>query len=350
MDHPPLRIGIAGLGFGLDVHLPGFRSLPGVEVAGLLGHDSARADSVRAMIGLPVMNDLKTWFDSTLDAVSLALPPSDLAIVAAAALDRGLPVLCEKPLGPNAEVASLLATRAEGLTATVDFELAELDSFVALRDAIQNDVIGPVRHASVMWLTRSRAHRDAVWSWKTDATRHGGVLTLLGTHVFYLLEWLLGPVARVSASLDSRATARLCPSADSVPAEDVAHITLEHRNGCVSTVIVSNADPGIAVNRWTVVGETGSAILDAGEVATTFCFETTIYDSDGRPLRRTADPRVIGDSRIPPFRQLASCFVEAVRAGRSCRPDFTDGARVATLVEFVRQSAQSGTWVNAAPE
>jgi predicted dehydrogenase len=96
-----LKIGIAGLGFGVDVHLPGFRGLPGVEVVGLLGRDPVHAAEVVVQTGLPVSTDLETWLEAPFDAVSLALPPAEVGRAAAAAIARGIPVLSEKPLGSD---------------------------------------------------------------------------------------------------------------------------------------------------------------------------------------------------------------------------------------------------------
>jgi predicted dehydrogenase len=340
-----LRIGIAGLGFGVDVHLPGFRGVPGVEVTGLLGRDPARAAAVAVNTGLPVSIDFDTRFDVEFDAVSLAMPPLELGRATAAAIDRGLPVLCEKPFGPDCRSARTLAARAAGRPNAVDFEFAELESFVALHEAIHAGMIGRVRHVAVMWLMASRAHRGGGWSWKTDAIRHGGVLTLLGTHVFYMLEWLLEPIARLSARIDCRATARLCRSPDAMPADDLANVTLEYRDGATASVAIGNANPDVAVHRWTIVGDGGTAILGntTRDLADSLC--CTVFSPDGQAIRQTADTGATGDRRIAPFRRLAVRFVEAVRAGGHCRPDFDDGARVAVLVDAVRRSAETGTWI-----
>jgi predicted dehydrogenase len=342
-----LRIGIAGLGFGLEVHLPGFRGLPGVEVIGLLGRDPVRAADVATRTGLPVSTDLRTWLQAPFDAVSLALPPIELEYAAAAAIDRGLPILAEKPLGPDRRAAHSLAARATARPNAVDFEFAELETFAALHETIRTGALGRIRHVAVLWLMESRAHRDGRWSWKTDAARHGGVLTLLGTHVFYLLEWLFGPIDRASARLDSRATARISRSFDARPADDLAHLTLEHRSGAVSSVTIGNADPGVAIHRWTVVGERGTAILENASQSLTGGFTLRVFGQDGRTILESVEATTDGDSRIPPFRRLAARFIEAVRSGGRCRPDFADGARVAALVEAARHSAQAETWVRA---
>jgi predicted dehydrogenase len=346
----PLRIGIAGLGFGLDVHLPAFRGIPGVEVVSLLGRDQVRAAAVAAKSGLPVVTDLASWLKAPFDAVSLALPPPEIEAVAVAAIDRGLPILAEKLLGPDTGAAQRLAARAGGRPCAVDFELAELESFAALNEAIHAGTIGTVRHAAVQWLTQSRAHRDDGWSWKTDAARGGGALTLFGTHVFYLLERLMAPVTRLSARLDSRASARLRPSPEAKPADDLANIIVEHRDGAATSIVIGNANPGAAIHRWTIVGDRGTAILADMTPTGGFRHRLEIVDPDGRAIRQVADAEAEGDSRIAPFRRLAARFVEAVRSGGQCRPSFADGLRVAHLVDATRRAAAAGTSVEVATE
>jgi predicted dehydrogenase len=340
----PLRIGIAGLGFGLDVHLPAFRGIPDVEVVSLLGRDPVRVAAVAAQTGLPVATDLATWLKAPLDAVSLALPPAEIEAVALAALDRGLPILAEKPLGPDPAAAQRLASRAAGHTTAVDFELAELESFAALSEAIHAGTIGTIRHATVQWLTQSRAYRGDGWSWKTDAARGGGALTLFGTHVFYLLERLMAPVTWLSARLDSRASARLRPSPEAKPADDLANIIVEHRDGAATSIVIGNANPGAAIHRWTIVGDRGTAILASVTPAGGFHHRLEIVDPDGKGIRQVADAECEGDSRIAPFRRLAARFVEAVRSGGQCGPNFSDGLRVAHLVDATRPRRPATPW------
>jgi predicted dehydrogenase len=50
----PLRIGIAGIGFGAAVHLPALRACPGVEVAALCASTQARAAAAASRLGVPV--------------------------------------------------------------------------------------------------------------------------------------------------------------------------------------------------------------------------------------------------------------------------------------------------------
>lgn len=341
----PLRVGIAGLRFGADVHLPAFSMIPGIEVVALLGRDPEHAKVVGHRTRTPTMVDLTAWLDCGFDAVSVALPPDSVESVVGAALDRGIPVLCEKPLGHSEMAARALADRASNSITATDFEFAELETFIALRETLARDAIGPIRHVSVSWLTESWAQQNRNWSWKTDLSRGGGALTLFGTHLLYLAEWLFGPVSRVFARFDARTTARLRPTEQALAAEDLVHLILEHASGPVFSAVFGNANPGMFDHRWTVVGERGTAALHNASRDLATGFNLLIANRDGAVVHREREPAVEGDGRVPPFFRLASRFIDSVRSRERCRPDFRDGARVEYLASAVRKSAALGRWV-----
>lgn len=340
-----IRVGIAGLGFGADVHLPAFRTIPGVDVIALLGTTSDRAKEIEKRTDLPVESDIGAWLDHKFDAVSVALPPPAIGGVVSAALERRLPVLCEKPLGKSAAEAERLARLADGIATGLDFQFPELETFSALKAAIDERAFGPIRHASVTWLTNSWAHRSGHWSWKTDADRGGGVLTLLGTHLLYLTEWLFGPVSALFARRDARVTERLFPSPGANAADDLLTLVIEHRHGPILTATVGNASPGISVHRWIVVGDRGTAVLENETRDYMAGFALRVLDENGKVVLSRTPPVGDGDGRLPPFRRLATRFIDAVRLGRDFQPSFDAGARVASLTDAVRESAAAGAWI-----
>jgi predicted dehydrogenase len=344
----PIRIGIAGLGFGLSVHLPALRQIDGVEVAALLGHDPDRVKCAQERTGIPAHTDLDAFLSQDLRAVTVAVPPDEAVQIVSAALERGLPVLCEKPLGPNSQIARVLAKRAARVPCAVDFEFADLVTFRALQHAVAEGSIGRIRHVAVVWLSQSRAHRGGGWSWKTDADR-GGILPLFAAHLLYMLELLLGPAEQVSARLDNDATAKLVPQRAARAAADTVVVSMAHRGGGLSSLLVGNASPGLSVHRWTIGGEAGGAVLDnpGGDPVSGFTLD--VFGGNSALLSRIHEPAADGDGRIPPFRRLAARFVEAVRTDGRCSPDFNDGARVAALLDVIRQAAKSGRWIDIAP-
>lgn len=338
-----LRIGVAGIGFGAGVHVPALRTLPDVEVVALAGSTRERAAVAAARHGVPVAcAGLDELLDRELDAVTLALPPNLAAAAAEQALGRGLAVLCEKPLGDSAEAASRLAMLAAGRTTAMGFQFAELVSFRALRAAIDAGRLGAVRQVAVSWLTQSFAHEQGRWSWKLDAGRGGGVLNLLGAHVLFLAEWLLGPCRSVQASFGRAASAAIAP-AGAAPAEDVVALVLTGRDGWLLTALIGNAAPGGHSHRWEVIGANNRAVLVNEQPDAMAGFHLL---SGGEAI--ASEPDMSGDGRLLPFRALASRFVMGARYGRPASPDFAVGARVQILIEAARQSATSGRCVEVA--
>jgi predicted dehydrogenase len=343
---PTIRIGIAGLGFGRDVQLPAFRDIPGVRVTGLLGSNPVRAARLTQETGVPVLIDVERWLDLGFDAVSVALPPVEMERVCEAAIARGLPVFAEKPLGTCGAAAHALVKSAAGRLTAVDFEYAELETFQVLRAILDQKQIGEVRHVAITWLAESWAHRRGGSSWKLDARQGGGVLNLVVTHLFFMLEVLLQGVDRLTAHLDNRITARIdCGSTP--PAEDLAHVTIKHSDGVTSSIVCSNSSPGVLMHRWVVVCDRGTALLENSSSNDVTGFTLTVCGSDGRVLHHCKEPKAAGDGRIPLFRRIAERFVVAVRTGGECRPAFSEAARVADLVDATRLAASSGRCINA---
>lgn len=342
MADRPLRLGIAGLGFGGAVHLPVFASLPGVTVAALLARRLDKTQAVAAAHGVPLAVDsLPALLDSGVDAVALALPPAVAAEAASLALDRGIAVLTEKPIAAGAGVAWGLAAKAlaMGRLAMVDFTFQELDAFRRLREWIVDGRLGAVRSVTITWLTQSFAHRRGLWSWKVDADAGGGVMAAQGSHIIHLLYWLFGEVTLHHAAYDHRATAAFTP-ADALPAADGAMLRLSVLGGAPVLVHLSNASPGGGHHRWEVVCDGGLLRLSNQGTGIMGGFSLVLRDADGREAVDLPAPDAGGpDDRLEPFRRLAARFVAAARSGQPAGPDFTDGALVQSMIEMADRLA-----------
>ena len=97
------RVGIIGLGFGAQVHLPAFRS-EGWEVAAVCARNRDKAKAAADTAGV---QDVHTDPDelvtrSDIDAVAISTPPSTHHALSIAALNAGKHVVCEKPFAMSA--------------------------------------------------------------------------------------------------------------------------------------------------------------------------------------------------------------------------------------------------------
>jgi predicted dehydrogenase len=109
-----LRIGVVGVGALGRHHARHLAALDEAELVGVFDTDSARAAAVAGELGTTAFPDLETLL-SRVSAVSVAVPTPAHAAVGLRALERGVPVLMEKPLAATvAEADALIAAARRG--------------------------------------------------------------------------------------------------------------------------------------------------------------------------------------------------------------------------------------------
>lgn len=327
-----MRVGIIGLGFGAAVHLPALRMLPDVQVVALGGQRAEKARELASRFGIEIAGNAQDVLNASLNAVTVALPPELGATIVAQALGMGIAVLAEKPLAESAERAIALAREARGHTAVMDFELAELDCLHMLKQQIEGRSIESVK---VSWRTSSYAHSHRKWSWKTDRARHGGVMNLLGSHIFFLAEWLFGPIETISARFSSERTRGFAP-AGAEPAEDRALLKVITQGGLPIEVELDNAAGGTG-QVWEIDLPGGRLIL--AESGASEALELFLEKPGSRTLLASDVAAAGVDWRIEPFRRLAARFIDCAVRRVECAPGFDVGARVQLLLEKSRDSA-----------
>ena len=304
----------------------------------------ADARQLGARIGCAGVDDL---MQAHLDALVVALPPAESAGVILRALEQGLAVFAEKPLADSGREAKeiLDAWRRCGMpTFGVDFLFAELETWRKAREIIREGVIGRALHVHVTWLTESLAVRSGARTWKTIEENARGVLASLGSHVLFLLEWMAGPVERLSARKVELPRARC---ARAVP--HLVEIAAMHRAGTAATLVVSNTVPGPNVHRWEISCERGRLVLENLGSDYVSGFTLRVW-KDGRLLvseRESAGDGRGGrrDGRRAAVRSALARFVESTEAGRPTFPGLEEGVREAALREqAVASIAAAGEW------
>jgi predicted dehydrogenase len=200
-----------------------------------------------------------------LDFVDVATPPSDHAEVTHAALDRGLHVLCEKPLATSIDEARGMLRHAESAERVLypchNYKHAPVIKTV--RGVLDAGRIGKVHLVTLQ--TFRNTHAKGVGEWRTDWRRErrysgGGIAMDHGSHTFYLaFEWLKAYPTAVTAR-----AATLGP----YDTEDDFTCSLKFPTGVASAHLSWNA--GVRKVLYTIHGERGAVRVedDAVEVAT----------------------------------------------------------------------------------
>ncbi len=112
MDAP--RIAVAGAGYFVQFQLEGWRDLDAPVVA-IANRSVANAEPLAARFGIPkCYGDVGAMLDAERPAlVDLCLPPSAQRAAVTAAVDRGVPVICQKPFGDGWDDAVAMTSHAE---------------------------------------------------------------------------------------------------------------------------------------------------------------------------------------------------------------------------------------------
>lgn len=95
---PRFRVGVVGAGYFSQFHCMGWRNIDGVEVVALADQDQLKARGMAERYGIPrIFADLEPMLDEMkLDLVDLVTPPETHRPLIRSAIERRMPVICQK--------------------------------------------------------------------------------------------------------------------------------------------------------------------------------------------------------------------------------------------------------------
>jgi predicted dehydrogenase len=262
----PLRGAVIGCGFiAENGHLPayGAQATEGGPFEIVAIADAARRARAAALVpGAKVHESAEAMLDTPgLDFVDICLPPSEHAHFAHLALDRGLHVLCEKPLATTAEDARSMLEHAKRAKRVLfpchNYKHAPVIRTV--RRVLDSGLIGKVNVVTLQ--TFRNTHAKGVAEWRPDWRRErrysgGGIAMDHGSHTFYLaFDWFGGYPSAITAKMTTP------PSYDT---EDNLSCTLTFPEGIASAHLTWTA--GIRKVIYTIQGSTGAIRVEDDDV------------------------------------------------------------------------------------
>ncbi len=356
-DTPRFRVAVAGVGsFSQRVLIPGLVATPGVEVVGLFGPTLAKVSDIAARNGVGAsFDDFRRMLDETRpDSVVVATPNDVHHAMVLEAVERGMHVLCEKPLGVTFAEAEEMARAAEvaGVRTAVNFTYRSTVPFKHLWTLVQAGRVGRLRHFAISFQQGIRADPTAPIAFRMLRERGGGALLDVGIHMVDALRWLAGEVVAVSGAARTVVTMRPDAAGGTaiarVTADDTASFVACLEGGATGTVQVSQVAYGRAsYRRIELSGDEGTAVLEEerGEPATVrlapastgrFAVVPTPFDIDlpFDEFPRAHAIRIVRRLRgLPPVQ------------GDDAWPGFADGVAAQRVVDAVERSSSGAGWV-----
>jgi hypothetical protein len=361
-----LRVAVAGLGFGEQVHLPALAACPLTEPVALWHPRAERLEQACAATGLPGFSSFEALLaDPGIDALVIATPPGPRFDLAKAAIAAGKHLLLEKPVALNAEQVQELQrlALAAGVCVGVDFEYRAVPLFQQLAALLQQGAIGTPWLVKLDWLMGSRADPDRPWSWYSQRSAGGGVLGALGTHAFDTLHWLVGPTRALSAQCSTAITER--PLAGSrgaktgadqargpVDAEDIALVQLDLETASGQVVpaqlsLASVARPGRGY--WIeIYGSEGSLVLGSsnqGDYVHGFQLWQARAGEGLQPVEpdpQLAFERTWVDGRVAPVQRILHGWATAVGEAKPLVPGLSEAVLSQACCDLALRSARDG--------
>lgn len=230
------RVGFLGTGWIGRHRMAAMLATGAIEAAAICDPSPECAEEAAKLApGAQTMPTLETMLDAGLDGIVIATPSALHAEQSIAALERGLAVFCQKPLGRNTAEAQAVvaAARRAGRLLSVDFSYRYTAGMQAIAELLRGGELGQIFAADLVF--HNAYGPDKLWFYDR-AQSGGGCVMDLGVHLIDLLLWLLD-FPEIS-QVDARLLAGGAP-ADPTAVEDYAVAQLTLGDGTVARLACS---------------------------------------------------------------------------------------------------------------
>lgn len=257
-----VRVGIIGLGNMGTVHAQNISDglVPGMRLAAVCDISEQRREYAKNNFrDISVFEDTAAMLDSGLiDAVIIATPHYDHPSLAAAAFEKGLHVLTEKPAGVYTMQVKEMndAAKKSGKVFGIMYNQRTNPMYRKLRTMINNGELGHIKRITWIitdWYRPQAYHDSSTWrsTWKTEG---GGALINQNPHQLDLWQWLFGMPDRVFAK------ASFGKYYD-IEVEDDVMAYFEYNSGTTGEYMTSTGEyPG--TNRLEIACDMGKVVIE----------------------------------------------------------------------------------------
>jgi predicted dehydrogenase len=349
LDEKKLRVGVIGTGYGADVHIPGLKHLPEVDVVAVCANSkdhalrAARHSSIREHY-----DDYREMLDhANLDAVTIAVPPEHQHQIAIACAEHEVHMLCEKPMASSAAEARDMHRLVEEarLCHSVNYQSRYLPAHVRFKELIDRGFIGDLESVTVTgyrmpWQIRRSQERR----WVDDGERSSGLLNAVGSEYVDLLRLCFGDFNAVSGAMTTGSAHR----GNEKARESSFSILLRFASGASATLHIVGASTVTLGDEIVASGEDGLLVLQSdGQLFGTRRDEHRVEPLkvdhfDERELASVRNPRTL------PFIILANDWVRRIlETDNPARlPSFYDGMKVQEVLHGVQRSERLNRWID----
>ncbi|HSU33799.1 MAG TPA: Gfo/Idh/MocA family oxidoreductase [Bryobacteraceae bacterium] len=306
-----------------------------------------------------------------IDVIDIASPNNTHAEIAVAAAGAGKMVLCEKPLGRNAEESRRMVEAVEkaGVANMVWYNYRRVPAVWLLKRLIDEGRFGRIFHYRAKflqdWTISSDLPQGGDALWRLDASVAGsGVTGDLLAHAIDTALWLNGPIGEVTAMTETFIKERkhnLTGRVEAVNIDDASAFLARFGNGSLATFEATRYARGHkALYTLEINGEGASAMWDLHDLHRIQFFDhgdegrlrgwknIHVTDGDHPYMKHWWVPGLqIGYEHT--FIHQVADFLQGLGQKEAAAPDFREALKTDYVTDAVLQSASTKAWMPVSP-
>ena len=306
-----VRWGVIGCGgIARSRTIPGMLKAESAELISVMDLNIETARAVKEQFGAQKAYDRAedVLKNDDIDAVYIATPVFTHSMLTKLAADYGKHVLCEKPLGMDAEDAQSAVEycKEKGVLLSVDLMMRYGTQINNMKNAVQNGEIGQVVSGDTRfscWV--------AATGWPTSKERAGGgALMDMGIHLIDLIRYITGMNVTAVTAMNE------CISfqGDSYTVEDSSTVVMRMENGAQITVFTNFNIPDSA-GKWTLnlYGTRGRLLGDKiiGQIDEGSLWELSLTEGVDEFYNEPVEGNRIGRQITAEYGNMYTCNIEA---------------------------------------
>jgi len=245
-----VRFGIVGCGRIAQSHLQALGTISEAKLTAAIESRKAAGEAVAAEHKCTLYGDYKDpAILDKVDAVIICTPPDLHHGIARHFLERGIGVLCEKPLTISSADAQDLVKLSQQKDAVLMMasKFRYVDDIIKAKAIVESGILGRV----VMYENSFCSRVNMADRWNANKTvSGGGVLIDNGSHSADIARYLLGPLSQVQAQIGLKS--------QGLEVEDTVRVLFSTRTGVMGTFDLS----------WTVTKDSKNFIQIFGSEGT----------------------------------------------------------------------------------
>ena len=345
MNDRPLRVAVVGCGrVSRTAHYDAIKGDDSFEFRAVCDIDRTRADDWARRNNVAAYYDIDDMLDrEALDLVCINAPNGLHPRLARRVAERGINVMCEKPLGMRLdEVDELIELcRTNGIRLFTVLQNRFNATNQLLKRAVDEGRFGRLLTVNVtMRWHRGLAYYTEDSGWRASADMAGGVFTNQAVHYVDTMQWLIG------ASPES-CYARMATAIYPIEVETHGSAVISFGNGVIGSLNLTCLNfPDDREGSITLLGERGTVKIGGKSMNRILEWDFATPHAEDDALARQADyepPTVYGFGHQEMYRRVGALLRRG--EGDYEVPDGREGRKSVVLLDGLYRSARTGTIV-----